>query len=234
MADTLERGSFCLRDFSRHSSPDVLFCNRGCHRLLGFSCGNRAFGLCHPGAEHRGLSLAGTREFALCNSGSLPVGEPALECSFAESAPGNFSPPGRHSGTRSLLSPQAIPPFRLVGDGRRRDFDSWDLDGPAMATRFAGKNRSVDRHQLDAERGLQAHVFARAACAKTRARLRKSSMPAEHSSAVKTPQKLLSMSIGFYISIHQLKIDPVWDPIRNDPGFQPSLGGKELVGPNKW
>ena len=85
-----ERNSFCLRDFSRHSSPDVLFCNRGCHRLLGFSCGNRAFGLCHPGAEHRGLSLAGTREFALCNSGSLPVGEPALECSFAESAPGIF------------------------------------------------------------------------------------------------------------------------------------------------
>jgi hypothetical protein len=59
-------------------------------------------------------------------------------------------------------------------------------------------------------------------------------MPAEHSSEVKTPQKLLSMSIGFYISIHQLKIDPVWDPIRNDRGFQPSLGGKELVGPNKW
>jgi len=234
MADTLECGSFCLRDFSRHSSPDVLFCNRGCHRLLGFSCGNRAFSLCHPGAEHRGLSLAGAREFALCNSGGLPVGEPALECSFAESAPGDFSPPGRHSGTRSLLSPQAIPPFRLVGDGRCRDFDSWDLDGSAMATRFAGKNRSVDRHQLDAERVLQAHVFARAACAKSRARLRKSSMPAEHSSEVKTPQKLLSMSIGFYISIHQLKIDPVWDPIRNDPGFQPSLGGKELVGPNKW
>ncbi|MGB9154993.1 MAG: hypothetical protein WCB20_00785 [Chthoniobacterales bacterium] len=50
---------------------------------------------------------------------------------------------------------------------------------------------------------------------------------------MKTPQKLLSMSIGFYISIHQLKIDPVWDPIRNGPGFQPSLGDKELVGPNK-
>jgi hypothetical protein len=25
----------------------------------------------------------------------------------------------------------------------------------------------------------------------------------------------------------------VWDPIRNDPGFQQLLAGKELVGPNK-
>jgi hypothetical protein len=27
--------------------------------------------------------------------------------------------------------------------------------------------------------------------------------------------------------------DPVWDPIRNDPGFQELLAGKELIGPNK-
>jgi hypothetical protein len=25
--------------------------------------------------------------------------------------------------------------------------------------------------------------------------------------------------------------DPVWDPIRNDPGFQQLLAGKEHVGP---
>ena len=30
-----------------------------------------------------------------------------------------------------------------------------------------------------------------------------------------------------------LRIDPVWDPIRNDPRFQELLAGKELVGPNK-
>jgi len=35
------------------------------------------------------------------------------------------------------------------------------------------------------------------------------------------------------MSIVRLKIDAVWDPIRNDPGFQEFLAGKELVGPNK-
>jgi len=51
--------------------------------------------------------------------------------------------------------------------------------------------------------------------------------------AVKTLRRLLAMPIGSYISIQQMRIDPVWDPIRNDPGFQQLLAGKELVGPNK-
>ena len=41
------------------------------------------------------------------------------------------------------------------------------------------------------------------------------------------------LSIPSNISIARLKIDPVWDPIRNDPGFQQLLAGKELVGPGK-
>jgi hypothetical protein len=28
-----------------------------------------------------------------------------------------------------------------------------------------------------------------------------------------------------------LKTNPVWDPIRNDPGFQQLLTGKEHIGP---
>ena len=44
---------------------------------------------------------------------------------------------------------------------------------------------------------------------------------------------LLSMKIGFCISVQQLKIDPVWDRVRNDPGFQQLLAGKEHIGPNK-
>jgi serine/threonine-protein kinase len=47
--------------------------------------------------------------------------------------------------------------------------------------------------------------------------------------AVKTLQRLLSIPAG--LSIQRLKIDPVWDPIRNDPGFQQLLTMKEHVGP---
>ena len=49
--------------------------------------------------------------------------------------------------------------------------------------------------------------------------------------AIKRLQHLLSIPSG--ISIARLKIDPVWDPIRNDPRFQQLLAGKELIGPNK-
>jgi hypothetical protein len=34
-------------------------------------------------------------------------------------------------------------------------------------------------------------------------------------------------------SLQQLKIDPVWDPIRSDPGSNNSSPGKEQIGPNK-
>ena len=51
--------------------------------------------------------------------------------------------------------------------------------------------------------------------------------------AVRNLRKLLSIPAGETISIARLKIDPVWDPIRSDPGFQELLRGKELVGPAK-
>ncbi len=41
----------------------------------------------------------------------------------------------------------------------------------------------------------------------------------------------LSVPAGGSVSIARLKIDPVWDPIRNDPGFQQLLAGTEHVGP---
>jgi tetratricopeptide (TPR) repeat protein len=53
------------------------------------------------------------------------------------------------------------------------------------------------------------------------------------SAAVKTLRQVLLLPAGMVVSIERLKIDPVWDPIRNDPGFQQLLAGKELVGPNK-
>jgi TolB-like protein/Tfp pilus assembly protein PilF len=51
--------------------------------------------------------------------------------------------------------------------------------------------------------------------------------------AVQNLTKLLSVPAGEAISIARLKVDPVWHPIRNDPGFQRLLAGKELIGPNK-
>jgi len=44
-------------------------------------------------------------------------------------------------------------------------------------------------------------------------------------------RRLLSVPAGQAVSIARLKIDPVWDPIRNDTGFQQLLTGKERVGP---
>ncbi len=52
------------------------------------------------------------------------------------------------------------------------------------------------------------------------------------SNAVRNLQRLLSIPAGEAVSIARLKIDPVWDPIRNDPGFQQLLTANELVGPN--
>ena len=51
--------------------------------------------------------------------------------------------------------------------------------------------------------------------------------------AIKALHRLLSIPAGLQISLQRLKIDPVWDPIRNDPAFQQLLAGKELIGPNK-
>ena len=49
--------------------------------------------------------------------------------------------------------------------------------------------------------------------------------------AVKNLSRLLSMPAGDRVSIVRLKIDPVWDPIRNDPEFQQLLMMKEHIGP---
>jgi len=48
--------------------------------------------------------------------------------------------------------------------------------------------------------------------------------------AISNLRRLLSIPAGETVSIARLKIDPVWDPIRNNPGFQQLLTVKELVG----
>jgi TolB-like protein len=51
--------------------------------------------------------------------------------------------------------------------------------------------------------------------------------------AVKRLRHLLSIPAGQRVSIARLKIDPVWDPIRNRPDFQQLLLGPEQIGPNE-
>ena len=51
--------------------------------------------------------------------------------------------------------------------------------------------------------------------------------------AIKRLRRLLSIPAGEEVSIARLKIDPVWDPIRNRPDFQQLLSGSEQIGPNK-
>jgi TolB-like protein len=53
----------------------------------------------------------------------------------------------------------------------------------------------------------------------------------EPQNATNRLRHLLSIPSG--ISIARLKIDPVWDPIRNHPDFQKLLTGPEQIGPNK-
>ena len=51
--------------------------------------------------------------------------------------------------------------------------------------------------------------------------------------AVNTLRRLMAIPAGQWISLQRLKIDPVWDPLRNRPDFQQLLSGKESIGPNK-
>ena len=51
--------------------------------------------------------------------------------------------------------------------------------------------------------------------------------------AIKRLRRLLSIPAGGAASIAGLKMDPVWDAIRNRPDFQQLLSSPEQIGPNK-
>jgi len=51
--------------------------------------------------------------------------------------------------------------------------------------------------------------------------------------AIKRLRRLLSIPAGSVVSIGRLKIDPVWDPIRNRPDFRQLLSAPEQIGLKK-
>jgi hypothetical protein len=51
--------------------------------------------------------------------------------------------------------------------------------------------------------------------------------------AIKRLRRLLAIPAGQVASVARLKIDPIWDPVRNRPDFQQLLSGPEQIGPNK-
>jgi TolB-like protein/class 3 adenylate cyclase/Tfp pilus assembly protein PilF len=97
------------------------------------------------------------------------------------------------------------------------------LDRKAGALHLAQQATDLNPVEKDAPTG----VAFQTALAEIQARA------GEAGEAVKTLGRLLAIPAGFHVSIAQLKIDPIWDPIRNDPSFQRLLAGKEQVGPVK-
>jgi len=97
------------------------------------------------------------------------------------------------------------------------------LNREAVALRLA--HQGTDLHPLEKDFLTGAAILTALAQIEARAD--------QAGDAVTALRRLLAIPAGTIVSIAQLKIDPVWDPIRNDSGFQQLLVGKEQIGPNK-
>ena len=156
--------------------------------------------------------------------------------------------PGAASGERQRLSAKTAIRV-LAGDiaGARADADKGRellearlLEHPgevrslrALSWVYLGLNRNVDAIKI-AQQALDLIPLERdaglgpsnlASLAEIQART------GATSDAVGNLRRLLSIPAGEAVSIVRLRIDPVWDPIRNDPGFQQLLTTQEHVGP---
>jgi TolB-like protein/Tfp pilus assembly protein PilF len=97
---------------------------------------------------------------------------------------------------------------------QKRNEEAMKLAQQSAASVPPGKDLAVGNHILAGEAMIASHIGATA-------------------QAVGNLRGILSVPAGHAASIARLRIDPVWDPIRNDPGFQELLAGKEFVGASK-
>jgi TolB-like protein/Flp pilus assembly protein TadD len=108
-----------------------------------------------------------------------------------------------------------------------RPEDRTSLTGLAWAYVCLGRNADALRvarqaaDSLPIEKDAVAGPYFLAGLAEIEARTGK---PDE---AVKILRQLITAPAGQFISLARLKIDPVWDPIRNDPGFQKLISEPE-------
>lgn len=97
------------------------------------------------------------------------------------------------------------------------------LDNKTDAVKFAQKATDLLPPEKDALVGTYTLYNLAAVKARTH----------DATGAIDILKRLLAMPAGQEVTIVALKVSPIWDPIRNDPGFQQLLSRGELVGPNK-
>ena len=108
-----------------------------------------------------------------------------------------------------------------------RPEDRYSLTGLAWASVCLGRNADARRvaqqaaESLPIEKDALAGPFFLAGLAEIEARTGRAE------DAVRILRQLLTAPAGQVISLARLKIDPVWDPIRNDPDFQKLISGPE-------
>ncbi len=156
--------------------------------------------------------------------------------------------PGSTSGERERLSARTIirvlagdvGPAAVDADKARVLLEARLLDRPgelrsmrALSWVYLGLKRNADAVKI-AQQALELLPPEKDAVLGTANLVSLAEMQARSgatSEAVRNLRRLLSLPAGEMVSIARLKACPVWDPIRNDPGFQQLLTLEEHVGP---
>jgi tetratricopeptide (TPR) repeat protein len=123
--------------------------------------------------------------------------------------------------------------LRRILEERLKQFPEEVASMAGLAWAYAGLGRNADALQM-AERAANTLPTEKDALTGARLLAGKAQIAAltgHPDVAVKLLRQLLSIPAGLVASTTRLKIDPLWDPIRNDPDFQQLLTMQEHVGP---